>query len=109
MSGVALGAIAGHVVISEVLYDASGVDAGKEWIELYNPTNSDINLDGYAIESGNGANPDDWTSEWVGTASDIIPAHGFFLIGESDVVPKPDYITTLDLQNGPDGVRLNDT
>lgn len=38
-----------HVVISEVLYDPSGSDAGKEWIELHNPTGSAIDISGWSL------------------------------------------------------------
>ncbi|MCR4407064.1 MAG: lamin tail domain-containing protein [Anaerolineae bacterium] len=48
--------VADHVLISEVLYDPPGNDTGKEWIELYNPTASTVNLAGFrlgdAVNSG---------------------------------------------------------
>ncbi len=94
------------VLISEVLYDPAGTDTGLEWVELYNPTSSDINLENYSIETGNGAEENDWKSGWTGTRQDKIRAYGFFLIGESDVPVRPDVTTTLDLQNGPDAVRI---
>lgn len=49
------GARNGSLVINEVLYDPSGVDTGKEWIELYNDSGSSIDLTGYDLgiyESG---------------------------------------------------------
>lgn len=93
------------VLISEVLYDPPGPDAGKEWVELYNPEAVDIILENYSIESGDGSNENDWTLEWTGKSSDMIKAYGFFLIGEKDVNGS-DIIVNLDLQNGPDAVRL---
>lgn len=38
-----------HVVISEVLYDPYGAEMGKEWVELYNPTNGVIDLSGWSL------------------------------------------------------------
>lgn len=96
--------VSADVLINAVLYDPDGADSGKEWIELYNPTNETINLEGYSIEAGNGANPDDWELVWEGSGS--ISAEGYYLIGESDVLPAPDKIARLGLQNGPDGCRL---
>jgi hypothetical protein len=40
---------ANHALIGEVLYDPSGPDAGREWIELYNPTGATINLANYKL------------------------------------------------------------
>jgi len=34
----------GHVLISEVMPDPDGVDAGREWVELYNPTVANVDL-----------------------------------------------------------------
>jgi hypothetical protein len=97
-----------QVVINEVLYDPEGPDAGLEFVELRNCGRYGVSLAGWVLESGNGAGPDDWTVEWIGGDLDYVEAGAFFLIGESSVVPTPDYVTSLDLQNGPDGVRLTD-
>jgi hypothetical protein len=39
-------------VINEVLYDPVGTDTGKEWIELYNSGDSDVNLQGLRYCAG---------------------------------------------------------
>jgi len=39
------------LVISEVYYDCTGKDAEEEFIELYNPTDQDVNLDYYFISN----------------------------------------------------------
>lgn len=45
-----------HVLISEVNYTGSpGTGAGTEWIELYNPTNNDVNYETINIHGSNGA------------------------------------------------------
>ncbi len=38
-----------HVLISEVFYDTPGRDSKEEWIELYNPTNSAVDLSGWTL------------------------------------------------------------
>lgn len=96
------------VVINEVLYDPDGPDTGLEFVELMNCGRVGVSLTGWVIETGNGAGPDDWTVEWIGDDLDYLDPGQILLVGESDVVPEPDYITALDLQNGPDGVRLTD-
>ncbi len=39
-------------ILSEIMPDAAGADAGKEFIELYNPNNTAIDLSGYALALG---------------------------------------------------------
>ena len=72
-----------HVLISEVLYNAEGNDAGKEFIELYNPTNSDKNLDDWSLESLNAGGSKTSLAKFGSKADDsfIIKSHGFLLIG----------------------------
>ena len=94
------------VVVNEVLYDPEGSDTGLEFIELYNRTPDDICLYYYEVATGNGAYENKWKGEWQGGRGDTIRAHGFFVIGEEDVIPPPDHVTPLDLQNGPDACRL---
>jgi len=42
---------ANSILISEVYYDCTGKDAEEEFIELYNPTDQDVNLDYYFISN----------------------------------------------------------
>ncbi len=44
----------GHVLFSEVFYDALGSDDEKEWIEFYNPTDVEWNISGFLIRDNNG-------------------------------------------------------
>jgi hypothetical protein len=94
------------VVINEVLYDPDGADTGYEFVELFNSGTQPVVLDGWSLETGNGTYEDRWKLEWHGSASDIIQPQGFFLIGEESVVPTPNVVADLDLQNGPDACRL---
>ena len=41
------------ITINEVFYDTPGADDKEEWIELYNPTNSDVDISGYKLGSNN--------------------------------------------------------
>ncbi len=94
-------------VLNEVLYDPDGADTGFEFVELAAPPGADPagSLAGWTLETGNGANPGEWTVAWVGSAADRLRG-GIFLIGEEFVEPRPDAVADLDLQNGPDACRL---
>ncbi len=75
-----LGTIADHVVISEIKTNTSGED---EFVELYNPTSSDIQLDGWKLTRNNSAGtPANLVNSFpIGST---IPAHGYFLIAHQD-------------------------
>ena len=98
------------IVINEVLYDPPSSDSGNEWVELLNTTGDDIDVSGWMLEAG--------TSSFglKGTIPDstVIPAGGYYLIGEdlvgSTLGQAPDLVTTLSMGNASnvDGVRLVD-
>ena len=90
-------------LISGVLYNPAGADTDKEWIELHNPSNETIDTF-CSLWFGNGASAADWTLQWEGNIS-FFPS-GYVTIGESGVTPDPDMIVGLNLQNGPDALRL---
>jgi hypothetical protein len=93
-------------LVAEILYDAIGDDTGHEYVELFNPTDQAWPLVGLRLESGDGAGPGRWTLRWTGAAGDTIRARGRFVIGGAQVTPAPDAVASLDLQNGPDALRL---
>ncbi|MBI2208206.1 lamin tail domain-containing protein [Candidatus Woesearchaeota archaeon] len=72
----AFAAIADHVIISEVYYDAVD-ESNSEYIELYNPTSSTIDISGWVINTTSS------TNDATIPASSNIPAHSFFLIADS--------------------------
>lgn len=43
-----------YVIFSEIFYDTPGTDSDEEWIELYNPHSSAIDVSGYTITDNNG-------------------------------------------------------
>ena len=67
---------AGHIVISEIQID--GTAATDEFVELYNPTDSDVVMSGWRLRKKNSTGTE---ATLVATLSGTIPAHGFFLIG----------------------------
>lgn len=46
--------IAAHVVINEVELNPPGNDTGNEWVELYNPTPTMIDLTGWTLQTTHG-------------------------------------------------------
>jgi hypothetical protein len=95
-----------RAIVAEVFYDATGDDTGREFVELYNPAEAACSLAGLRLEAGDGAGPGRWTLRWTGGASDSIESGEHFVIGGALVSPPPNAIEALDLQNGPDAVRL---
>ncbi|MGG3560211.1 DUF4350 domain-containing protein [Neobacillus rhizosphaerae] len=76
----------GNVVISEVYGGGgnSGANYKNDFIELYNPTDSDISLDGWAVQYASKAGTFN-TSPGASNStplSGVIKAHGYYLIQE---------------------------
>src|SRR5262245_36729884 len=97
---------AGRAVISEVFYDAAGDDEGVEYVELFNPATLPCDLTGVRLEAGDGAGAGRWSTRWTAPAGAVVAPGGRFVIGGARVVPTPDAVVELSLQNGPDAVRL---
>lgn len=95
------------VVISELLYDAAGTDAGKVFVELYGVPGTD--LGGWSLRGVNGG---DGSVYKTVNLSGAIPLDGVFVIGDlssgSTLVPSADQIVSVDFQNGPDSIQLFD-
>lgn len=66
---------ANHVVISEI--QVGGATATDEFVELYNPTNSDVSLSGWRLSKKISSGT---LSNLVTTIAGNIPSHGHFLI-----------------------------
>ena len=64
-----------HLVFSEVLFREN---RSGEWIELYNPTSSTIDLEGYEIESNDGV------SIYLSSGYTIAPGSYFTIVKRSD-------------------------
>lgn len=65
-----------HVVINEIYPNANTGE--KEWVELYNPTDEDIDISGYIIK-------DDGPNSVILEQGTIIPAKGFYVIEFNNV------------------------
>ncbi|MCJ7817162.1 MAG: lamin tail domain-containing protein, partial [Candidatus Aenigmarchaeota archaeon] len=66
---------ADHVVFSEVMYDPLAPEDDKEWLELYNPTSSDVNLSGFDIYVK--------SSSWKVPQGVLIKAGGYLTIARN--------------------------
>jgi hypothetical protein len=94
------------LVINEILYDPEGPDRGFEWVEIHNTGPWPATLEGVALEAGDGAGPGRWTRTWVGSPGEWIDAGGWCVVGgpwRGRAACSPG---ALEMQNGPDGVRL---
>ena len=102
--------IADHVVISAIYPDAVD-ESGSEWIELYNPTDSNIDISGWTIGT-----PTSSTDATIPVGS-TIKTHGFFLIADTDFSTEKDnsswsdadHEETITLGNTISWVYLNDS
>lgn len=73
---IAQSAMASHLVISEI--QIAGGAATNDFVELYNPTDTAIELDDFRLVKRTATGSAD-TSIVSFAADDVIPAHGFFL------------------------------
>lgn len=104
-----LGDIADHVVINEVYYDVAGSDEA-EFVELYNPTEDDVNLSGWYF----GDEEDTTGYEGYGQfpPGTVIPAQGYLLVAKNSTAFAqafgftPDVEMTFALNNGGDEILL---
>lgn len=72
----------GDIIVTEIMYDPSSTpgpgDADGEWIELYNTTNADIDINGFIIQDNN---PTSHTIVSIGAV--IVPANGYAVVGKN--------------------------
>ena len=85
-----------HVVISEVQIDGgNGADNDNDFVELYNPTSSALNLNGFRLVKRTGGSGSD-DNIFTFTALHSIPAYGYFLWGHQSGGNNPNtYATTI--------------
>jgi len=102
---VVLAATVSAVVLNEILYDPPGPDGDSEYVELFNPTDRPVPLDGVELWFLNAGEAADAKRVWSAAAGTVLAAGGFRVIGE-EAVAEADETTRLDLQNGPDALEL---
>ncbi len=82
----------GDVIINELMFDAAGTDAGNEFVELYNPTDGQVDLTGWSLQVQSGAANTIKKKSFDDGLS--IPANGCFLswLGTPPADARPQFI-----------------
>lgn len=99
-----------HVVMAEVLYDAVGEDTELEWLVLYNPTTSAVDISGWTIETAGTS----FALQATIPAAQSIAASSYYLVAETTEGAgiTADYVAgAMDFQNAgtaTDGIRIKD-
>jgi len=74
-----------NLLINEVMYDPTQKDNFNEWIELYNPTNNPVDVDGWRIVDNNEEDLIEG-DDVNGNGTTIIPPHGYAIITDSNTL-----------------------
>jgi len=98
------------VVINQVLYDPIRTESGGEAVELYNPSNSEINISGFILKTESSA------TDVTLPANTFIAARGYYLIADAGwnaskdnlSWPGADHEEAISLTNSNAGVALID-
>lgn len=93
---VTTNADAGDIIITEFFADTAGPDDNKEWFELYNTTDHDIDITGWTI-----ADNDTDSHPIGGTNPVIVPSKGYLVLGGS-TAPSVNGGTPVDYAYGTD-------
>lgn len=98
---------ASHVVISE-LQTGTTANASQEFIELYNPTNQAVALDGWQLQYHPATTTGSWTNHTSGGLKGSIPADGFYLIAPTTYLANADANFSSGMAAGGGSVQLVD-
>ena len=100
----------GGLVLNEVLVNPAGSDttAEAEYIELYNSTDADIDLEGWALSFA--ASADEFGVVHTFARGAVVTTGGYLVVGEANVESADITVGRLALGNGGDGdgIRLID-
>ncbi|MCW1970844.1 MAG: lamin tail domain-containing protein [Anaerolineae bacterium] len=83
LNNVAPPNIAQHLLISEVMIDPVGLDAGREWIEVYNPTEQAIDISNYKIGDAESAGRISNDGMFVFPAGSVIGPNSVMVVAQS--------------------------
>jgi hypothetical protein len=84
------------LIINEIMYNLAGVDDKHEWIELYNASSSEINLEGFKINDGDDSTNHSFNAPPKNNSrgSMTIPPQGYLLLADdasTDALDLPNY------------------
>lgn len=100
---------AAELVINEIDYDTPNTGDPDEFIEIYNPGSSAIDLAGYRFELVNGSNGDTYAT-FTYSGNTALAGRGYLVITKKqtiyDAASEPKELVTESLQNGPDAIRI---
>lgn len=103
------------VYINEVAYDISGVDEKREWIEIYNDSNSEIKLTDWKFNDGSNHLLSEPPKNG-GKGSLILPSQNYAVLADNAerfIIDYPDYFgilidTVMNLNNDGDTLKILD-
>lgn len=97
-----------HIVISEV-QTGSASSASQEFVELYNPTDQPVALDGWKVEYRPASATSTWSNHTGAGLVGSIPADGYYLIAPTAYLPAADAAFSSGLAQGGGSLRLVDS
>ena len=105
-----------QVVINEIMYDAEGADSDREWVELYNNGDSEVDLTGWKFNDGSSHVLNEPPKNG-GIGSLVLPANGYAILvnnAENFLIERLGFSgtvidTVMSLNNTTDTLSLIDT
>lgn len=94
------------IQIHQIVYNPSGADTGFEWIEVYNPKDTYVDISSYVLYKSRGQAGDPWEVAWNGTecVECIAQPHSYMLFGEEQI--NGSNLAILRLQNTKGALKL---